>query len=394
MFESLTKAPADKIFQLVAQYKADDRAEKLDLGIGVYKDANGNTPIMSAVKKAEEIMLKNQSTKTYVGVPGNAGFRDAVADLVFGDAIDSSRLASVQAPGGTGALWVLMQLINRAKDGTKVYVSDPTWPNHVPMLKNVGLAVETYPYFDPKTRAVRFADMLKTLDQLQKGDVVLLHACCHNPTGANLTPAQWDQVADSLKRTGALPFLDLAYQGFGDGLESDVYGVRKIAETCDEVLLAFSASKNFALYRERAGVSFVLSKSADAAAITASQMGNIVRSSYSQSPDHGAEIVRLILTTPELRAEWEDELTQMRENMLELREKLASELRRASNSVEFDFIAEHRGMFSLIGIPADEVEALRSENAVYLIDDSRMNIAGLPREGMDKLANAIISVRK
>lgn len=393
MFESLTKAPADKIFQLVSMFKADERADKLDLGVGVYKDAEGKTPIMRAVKKAEELILKNQSTKTYVGVPGNVGFRDAIADLVFGDSVDLARLASVQAPGGTGALWVLMQLINRAKTGAKVYVSDPTWPNHVPMLKNVGLAVETYPYFDPKSRTVRFTEMLKSLDGLQQGDVVLLHACCHNPTGANLTPEQWDQVAASLHRTGALPFLDLAYQGFGDGLENDVYGVRKIAATCDEVMLAFSASKNFGLYRERAGVSFVLSKTADAAAITGSQMGNIVRSSYSQSPDHGAEVVRLILTTPELRAEWEEELTQMRESMLELRDKLASELRRASNSVEFDFIAEHRGMFSLIGISAEQVEALRTQNGVYLIGDSRMNVAGLPREGMDKLANSIISVR-
>ncbi|MCB1516803.1 MAG: aspartate/tyrosine/aromatic aminotransferase [Hyphomicrobiaceae bacterium] len=394
MFETLSQAPADKIFELVAKFRADTRPEKLDLGIGVYKDQAGKTPVMQAVRRAEQMILDAQTTKTYVGVAGNAGFRDAVRDLVFGDAVSGERVASVQAPGGTGALWVLMKLVDRARNGGRVLISDPTWPNHEPMLDGAGLKVETYPYFDAATRSVRFDDMLQALDSLGPDDTVLLHGCCHNPTGANLTPAQWDEVAESLNRTGALPLIDLAYQGFGDGLEDDVYGVRKVAATCDEMLLAFSASKNFGLYRERAGVSFAVARDKASAGIVGSQMGNIIRSAWSQSPDHGAEVVRLILTDPDLRKDWEDELTEMRETMLENRKELAAALRKASNSGEFDFIADHRGMFSLIGISPDAVTALRENKAIYLIGDSRMNVAGLPQDGMDQLAESIIAVTR
>ncbi|MCB9993225.1 MAG: aspartate/tyrosine/aromatic aminotransferase [Hyphomicrobiaceae bacterium] len=394
MFESLTQAPADKIFELVAKFRADTRPEKLDLGIGVYKDQAGNTPVMRAVRRAEQMILDAQTTKTYVGVAGNPGFRDAVRDLVFGGAVANERVASVQAPGGTGALWVLMKLVDRANSGGRVLISDPTWPNHEPMLEGVGLKVDTYPYFDPATRSVRFDALMAKLDGLGPNDTVLLHGCCHNPTGANLTEAQWDQVASSLRRTGALPLIDLAYQGFGDGLDADSYGVRKVAATCDELLVSFSASKNFGLYRERAGVSFAVARDKASAAIVGSQMGNIIRAAWSQSPDHGVEIVRLILTDPDLRADWEAELTEMRETMLDNRKRLAAALRKASNSDEYDFVAEHRGMFSLIGISPEEVTALREKDAVYLIGDSRMNVAGLPRDDMDALAESIIAVTR
>ena len=392
MFETLKKAPGDKIFALLGEYRADTREQKLDLGIGVYKDPTGNTPIMRAVEKAEKIIFDRQTTKSYVGVSGNRGFCDAIVDLVFGDTINQDRICAVQAPGGTGSLWVIMQLLNRANPGAKAWLSDPSWPNHFPMLEQAGLSPHFYPYFDPETRSVRFEEMLAALDKMGPKDIVLLHACCHNPTGANLTPDQWDQVAASMKRTGAFPLLDLAYLGFGDGLEADAYGVRKMAEECPELLIAFSASKNFGLYRERAGVVISVAADKPSADIVFSQLGNVIRSSFSQSPDHGAEIVNVIMADPELRAEWEAELTQMRERMLTLRKNLSGSLRKFSNSGEFDFIEEHRGMFSLIGIPEEAVHKLKDDKAIYLIDDSRVNIAGVPEHDTDALAKAILDV--
>ncbi len=393
MFETLKKAPIDKIFALLGEYRADERKEKLDLGIGVYKDATGNTPVMRAVTKAEKRIFDAQTTKSYVGVSGNRGFCDSITDLVFGDSIDKDRMTSVQAPGGTGSLWVIMQLLHRANPNSTVWISDPSWPNHYPMLEQAGLKPKYYPYFDPKTRSVKFEEMLATLDQMGPNDIVLLHACCHNPTGANLTPEQWDQVAASMKRTGAFPFLDLAYLGFGDGLEADAYGVRKMAQVCPEIMVGFSASKNFGLYRERAGVAIGVAADKDAAAIVFSQMANVIRASFSQSPDHGAEIVRVIMSDPELRAEWEAELTEMREQMLTLRQNLAGSLRKLSNSDEYDFIEDHRGMFSLIGLAPEAVQKLKTEKAVYVIDDSRVNIAGIPEHETDALAQAILDVQ-
>ncbi len=394
MFETLKKAPVDKIFALLGEFRADPRPEKMDLGIGVYKDASNNTPVMRAVTKVEQQMLDEQTTKTYVGVTGNRGYCDAVVDLIFGDSIDLDRVASVQAPGGTGSLWVIIQLLNRARPGGKVWISDPSWPNHWPMMELAGLNPQSYPYFDPETRQVRFEEMMAHLDQLGPDDIVLLHGCCHNPTGANLTPEQWDVVADSLKRTGAFPLIDLAYLGFGDGLETDAYGVRKIAQTCPEAMVGFSASKNFGLYRERAGVAIAIGKDKDQAAIVLSQMGNVIRASFSQSPDHGAEIVRRILTDKALRAEWEKELGEMRDHMLRNRQKLAASMRKQSNSDEFDFIAEHRGMFSLLGLSKEQVEKLKEEHGIYIIDDSRVNIAGVPEDNTDALAEALIGVTR
>lgn len=392
MFETLKKAPVDKIFALMGEYRADPRTDKTDLGIGVYKDSTGETPIMSAVKKAERRIVESATTKTYVGVSGNRGFCDEITDLVFGDSIDSSRISSVQAPGGTGSIWVLIQLINRARPGGRVWISDPSWPNHQPMCELAGLDVQVYPYFDPESGQVRFEEMMACLDGLGPDDTVLLHACCHNPTGANLTREQWDRVAASLKKTGAFPLVDLAYLGFGDGLERDAYAPRKLAQELPELMIGFSCSKNFGLYRERAGCAICVAGDEAGAAITYSQMANIIRASYSQPPDHGAEIVRVILTDPELRAEWEAELTEMRERMLRLRAKLAAAIRERSNSTSFDFVAEHRGMFSLLGLSGEQVDHLKAENGIYMLDDSRINVAGIPEERVDELADALLSV--
>lgn len=392
MFEILNKAPVDKIFALMGEYRADPREDKTDLGIGVYKDDTGGTPIMRAVKKAEERILATAKTKTYVGVSGNRGFCDGITDLVFGDTLDASRLTSVQAPGGTGSLWVLIQLINRAHPGGKIWISDPSWPNHKPMCELAGLEPHFYPYFDAETGEVKFDEMLACLDKLGPTDTVLLHACCHNPTGANLTSAQWDQVAQSLKRTGAFPMLDLAYLGFGEGLEQDAYAPRKLAAELPELMVGFSASKNFGLYRERAGCAICVGKDQAGAEIAYSQMANIARASYSQPPDHGAEIVRIILNDPQLRADWEAELTEMRERMVRLRVKLADAIRERSNQTDFDFVATHRGMFSLLGLTKEQVEHLKVKNAVYMIDDSRINVAGIPENRVGELADALLSV--
>ncbi|WP_137151055.1 amino acid aminotransferase [Devosia sp. FKR38] len=394
MFETLSKAPGDKILALMGEYAADPRPTKIDLGVGVYKDEQGVTPIMSSVKKAEQKILAQGKTKTYLGIAGNKGYGAAVLDLALADSIDRSRVRIAQAPGGTGSLWVLMQLVNRAKPGATVWVSDPTWPNHNPIAENSGLVVKTYPYFDTATRGVKFDQMLAALDTMGPGDVVLLHGCCHNPTGANLTNAQWDQVAASLARTGALPFIDLAYLGFGDGLLEDAYGTRKVLSVVPEALIAFSGSKNFGLYRERVGAAIIVARDAAQADVAQSQLLNIIRGAYSQPPDHGAEIIRTILEDAELRAEWEAELNMMRARMIRLREKLSAAIRTKSNSADFDFIADHRGMFSLLGLPNSVVEHLKATNGVYMIGDSRINVAGIPEDRVDDLADAFLSAMK
>jgi len=394
MFETLTKAPGDKILALMGEYAADPRPTKIDLGVGVYKDEKGTTPIMSSVRKAEERILAAGKTKTYLGIAGNKGFGTAVLDLALADSVARSRVRIAQAPGGTGSLWVLMQLVNRARPGATIHVSDPTWPNHQPIAENAGLKVATYPYFDTETRGVKFDAMLAALDRLGKDDIVLLHGCCHNPTGANLTDAQWDQVAASLARTGALPFIDLAYLGFGDGLLEDAYGTRKIVASVPEALIAFSGSKNFGLYRERIGAAITIARDEAQADVVNSQLLNVIRSSYSQPPDHGAEIIRVILEDKDLRAEWESELNAMRARMIGLREKLAEAIRQRSNSKDFDFIAAHRGMFSLLGLSGAVVEHLKSTDGIYMIGDSRINVAGIPEDRVGDLADAMIAATR
>ena len=391
MFETLQKATLDKIFVLMAEYAADPRTNKIDLGVGVYKDDKNNTPIMSAVKKAEQRVHDAAKTKTYKGVVGNKEFSAAIVDLALGGAVDTSRIRCVNGAGGTGALMILMFVLGRARPKGKIYISDPSWPNHWPLAENANLTPVTYPYFDPKTRKVDFPAMLAVLDKLTKDDIVLLHGCCHNPTGANLTPAQWDAVVESLKRTGAFPLVDLAYLGFGDGIEQDAYGVRKVASSLPETMIAFSASKNFGLYRERTGVAIAIARDSATADVVSSQMQNIIRGTISQTPDHGAEIVRVILEDKALRAEWETELNQMRERMQRLRVKLAEAIKRKSNSKDFDFIADHSGMFSLLGLPQDVVEKLKKDDAVYMINDSRINVAGIPEDRVDELADYLLA---
>jgi aspartate/tyrosine/aromatic aminotransferase len=391
MFETLQKATLDKIFVLMAEYAADPRDNKIDLGVGVYKDETGNTPIMSAVRKAEKRINETARTKTYKGVVGNKEFSAAVVDLALGDAVDRSRIRCVNGNGGTGALMIHAHVLGRARPKGRIFISDPSWPNHWPLCELANLTPSYYPYFDPKTRRVDFEAMMKVVDTLTSDDILLLHACCHNPTGASLSNEQWDVVAGSLQRTGAFPLIDLAYLGFGDGLEQDAYGLRKVASSVPEAMIAFSASKNFGLYRDRAGVAIAIGRDAASAEIVSSQMQNVIRATISQTPDHGAEIVQVILNDKELRAEWETELTEMRERMKRLRVKFAEAIKARSNSADFDFIAEHTGMFSLLGLPENVVTELKTKDAVYMINDSRINVAGLPEDRIGELADMLLA---
>ena len=346
---------------------------------------------MRAVKAAEARLLAEQATKSYVGLLGDLTFVDAMADLLLGDAADRARLAGAQAPGGTGALRQLFELIRRANPEATVWMSDPTWPNHPAMLAHLGIPAETYRYFDGETLGVDFDGMKADLAGAKPGDVILLHGCCHNPTGANLSPDQWAALTDLIVEHRLVPMIDMAYQGFGDGLDDDAAGVRHMASRVPEMMIAASCSKNFGLYRDRVGVALALSATPEASGVTKANLATLNRLNFSFPPDHGAKVVSIILNDAELRADWMAELEDMRQDMLTLRTGLADALRRETNSDRFDFIANHRGMFSRLGLGPDQVAALRADHGIYMVGDSRVNIAGLPREGLDRIARAMVA---
>ncbi len=391
MLENLTAQPADKILALVAKFKADPRADKVDLGVGVYKDASGNTPVMRSVKEAERRILANQSTKAYTGLAGDPAFGAAMKDLVLGDAVINERVAAIATPGGTGAIRQALELIRIAAPKATVWLSNPTWPNHSSIIKYLGMRMAEYRYFDSETRGVDFAGMLADLQSVAPGDVVLLHGCCHNPTGANLTYEQMAQVIGVMQNKGAVPLIDIAYQGFGNGLADDAKITRQIASSFENCLIAASCSKNFGIYRERTGILMAVAKGADQQALTQQNLAFLNRQNYSFPPDHGARVVTTILQDPDLRADWEAELEETRNGMLALRRQLADELKRLTNSDRFDFLAHHRGMFSRLGTTPEMVEKLRTDHGIYMVGDSRMNIAGLNAQTVPVLAKAIIS---
>jgi aspartate aminotransferase len=390
MFAHLSPQPKDKILALMAAYKEDPRDTKVDLGVGVYKDASGNTPVMRAVKAAERRLVDEQTSKAYVGLAGDPAFSDAMIDLVLDGAVARERVAAVATPGGTGAIRQGLELIKLAAPDATVWISNPTWPNHPSIIKYLGMPMAEYRYFDEATRGVDFDGMLADLKQVKAGDVVLLHGCCHNPTGANLTADQLQQAISVIKDVGAMPFVDIAYQGFGDGLDADGAATRAIAASFDNVLIAASCSKNFGVYRERTGILMAIARNQDERDLAQQNLSYLNRQNYSFPPDHGARVVTMILTDPVLRADWEAELEDTRLGMLDLRQQLASELRRLSNSDRFNFLATHRGMFSRLGTTPEKVEKLRADHGIYMVGDSRMNIAGLNADTIPVLAKAII----
>jgi aspartate aminotransferase len=392
MLNALNPQPQDKILQLIQMYKDDPRSTKIDLGVGVYKDATGLTPVMRAVKTAEKQLWETETTKTYTGLAGDPAYAGALQSLILGDTVSADRLSAVATPGGTGAIRQALELIKLASPEATVWLSNPTWPNHPSIIRYLGMNMAEYRYFDAETRGVDFEGMLADLGRAKPGDVVLLHGCCHNPTGANLTLAQWGAVADLLEKTGAIPFIDIAYQGFGDGLEEDAAGTRLIASRMPEVLIAASCSKNFGIYRERTGLLIAISPTAAMRATVQGNLAFLNRQNFSFPPDHGARLVTMILTDDALRADWKAELEEVRLGMLGLRQHLAEELRRLSGSDRFGFLAAHRGMFSRLGATPEQVEALREKHGIYMVGDSRMNIAGLNAQTVPILAKAIIDV--
>ncbi|MGB0251893.1 MAG: aspartate/tyrosine/aromatic aminotransferase [Rhodobacteraceae bacterium] len=390
MFQSLKEQPADKILALMQKYKEDPRDSKIDLGVGVYKNAEGLTPVMRAVKTAEQQLWERETTKSYVGLVGDPQFSDVMVDLVLSDSVARGNVAAAATPGGTGAVRQAFELLKMANPDVRVFVSDPTWPNHLSILKYLDLPVVPYRYFDSETRGVDFAGMMEDLADARSGDVILLHGCCHNPTGANLNMSQWQEVVDFLNTSGATPMIDIAYQGFGDGLQEDAAGTRLVASSVPETVIAASCSKNFGIYRERTGLLMVVSQDATAKGLNQSTLAFLNRQNFSFPPDHGARLVTMVLSDPALRADWAAELEEVRLGMLDLRTQLASALQRLSGSDRFGFLAQHRGMFSRLGASAEHVEKLRADHAVYMVGDSRMNIAGLNSATVPILAQAII----
>ncbi|HVP33942.1 MAG TPA: amino acid aminotransferase [Steroidobacteraceae bacterium] len=395
MFERLELITADTILSLMAAYRADPDPRKVDLGIGVYRNEHGETPVPAAVREAEAAVLARQTTKTYVGPAGNPGFNEAMARLALGaehEALVSNRVRTIQCPGGCGALRLGAELIRYASADSVVHLSDPTWVNHVPLLSGSGLKLERYPYYDAASGGVRFAAMVAALERLPPRAVVLLHASCHNPTGADLSQAEWRELLSLVKRRQLLPFIDMAYQGLGESLEADAFGLRLFAAELPELLYAVSCSKNFGLYRERTGALGVVCERAAQADAALSQLVRLARGLWSMPPDHGAAIVHGVLTDAALRARWLEELDGMRARIQGLRREVVRRLAEHCPGRDFGFIARHHGMFSLFGISTAQVRELRAQQHIYMVDDSRMNVAGLRRENLEYFARSVGAV--
>lgn len=397
MFDSLNPLPADPILGLMAAFRVDTSPQKIDLGVGVYKDEQGNTPVMRAVKTAEARLLESQTSKSYVSPAGSATFNALVASLVLGDSLTRTlddRRVTFQTPGGCGGLRLATEFIQKVRPGSKILVSDPTWANHIPLLGEAGLQIEKYPYYDYQNHGIRFDDMMTRIGEAGPGDLVLLHGCCHNPCGADLDQAQWQAVAALAQKNGFTPFIDLAYQGLGDGLAEDSYGVRLLAETLPELIVVSSCSKNFGLYRERTGALTVIAENARAVQAAASQIASTARGMYSMPPDHGASVVAEILADSELNRDWELELTEVRERINGLRAALVVELDKQGLDRDFGFIEQEKGMFSFLGLNVDQVQTLINHYSIYLVDSSRINIAGINSSNIEYLAQSIAAVLK
>jgi len=392
MFETLAPEPEDQIMALGALFRADPRQGKIDLGIGVYRDTAGRTPVMAAVREAERRIWEGETTKSYTALVGDAAFNDAIAALVLGEGLARAGRVSVAAtPGGTGAIRQAAELIQRARPGATVWLPDPTWPNHPAVLAPAGLRVARYRNYDAATGDVDLGGMLADLGQAGAGDVIVLHGACHNPTGADLSPEGWAAVAALMAARGAVPLVDLAYMGFGAGLAEDAAGTRALAAALPEVLVAVSCSKNFGVYRERTGALIALTPEGARQGAMQATLSALNRVAYSFPPDHGARIVSVILSDPGLRAMWEGELDAIRTGMIANRAALAAELARLTGTARFGAIARQRGMFSLLPVSAAAVARLREEHGIYLVGNGRMNVAGLTAATVPAVARAILA---
>ena len=395
MFENLKPTKTDPILGLMAAFRNDPRKEKIDLGVGVYMDDSGHTPVMTAVKSAEARLFDEEHTKSYQSIPGDSLYNDCMMKLLLGDnheILKTGRVSTLQAPGGSGALRVGAELILRAKTDATIWIGTPSWPNHVPLLGGAGLSIQQYPYYDTNLQEIRFDEMMETLKQVPRGDVVLLHGCCHNPTGADLDPTHWDEITELALSKGFIPFIDIAYQGLGKGLEADAYGLRTMASALPELIIASSCSKNFGLYRERTGSISFLSDSSHQAEIVLSQAKAVARQMYSMPPAHGALLVALILDNETLRIQWQNELEQVRCRIISMRSVLVDRIKNNSAGVNFDHIERQSGMFSFLGISAVQLERLRKDYGIYIVSSTRINLAGINSDNIDYLSESIKSV--
>ena len=392
MFESLQPATADAILGLITEHRDDPRPEKIDLGVGVYRNAAGETPILDVVKKAEHRLVGTQTSKAYIGTAGDPEFNAVMQELAFADAVANDRLGTIQTPGGSGSLRVAAGLLLRAREDATVWVSEPTWNNHVPLLGGAGLTLKPYAYYDAESHSIRFDEMLSALRTAPKGDVVLLHACCHNPSGLDPSQDQWREIADVLVERDLLPFIDMAYQGFARNLDVDAFAVRHLAEIVPEMIVSTSCSKNFGLYRDRVGTLAMLATDGKSRDVVLSQANSFVRTMYSIPPDHGAAVVRIILNDDELRAQWVDELGGMRERLGSMGALLHDALQEKAPGHDFSHLVQSNGMFCFLGVTAEQVDRLKRDFGVYMVGSSRINVAGITPDNVDYLATSIAAV--
>jgi aspartate aminotransferase len=394
MFSQMQQRPADPILGLSVTFKADTNPDKIDLGPGIYKNAAGHTPVLQCVKAAEQLRVDNETSKTYISSAGSPLFNEKIAALNLGDhrVIRENRIRTISTPGGTGALRIAGELIKTCSPGATIWVSNPTWANHAGVFTAAGLQVKTYPYYDYENKCLDFAGMVEALQQIPADDAVLLHACCHNPSGMDLSKDQWRQVAQLAKDMGFLPVIDMAYQGFGEGLDEDAYGLRLMADTVEQMIICSSCSKNFGLYRERIGACSVIANSASAADIINSVLLTIVRVNYSMPPAHGAAIVETILSSEELTTQWHGELKEMRDRIGGMRQLLVDKLVANGVTRDFSFISAQNGMFSFLGIDPNQVQRLQDEFGIYIVGSSRISLAAIAPDNVDYLARSIARV--
>ncbi|HFZ1930905.1 aspartate/tyrosine/aromatic aminotransferase [Serratia marcescens] len=395
MFEKITAAPADPILGLTDIFRADARPNKINLGIGVYKDETGKTPVLTSVKKAEQYLLENETTKNYLGIEGIPAFASCTQELLFGKEspiVADRRARTAQTPGGTGGLRVAADFIANQTSAKRIWISNPSWPNHKNVFSAVGLEVLEYAYYDAANHALDFDGLLNSLKQAQAGDVVLFHGCCHNPTGIDPTPEQWAQLAELSVANGWLPLFDFAYQGFANGLEEDAQGLRIFATKHKELIVASSYSKNFGLYNERVGACTIVAADAETADRAFSQVKAAIRANYSNPPSHGAAVVATILGNDALRAMWEQELTDMRQRIHRMRQLFVNTLQEKGAQQDFSFIIQQNGMFSFSGLTKEQVLRLREEFGVYAVNSGRVNVAGMTPDNMAPLCEAIVAV--
>jgi aromatic-amino-acid transaminase len=395
LFSAIEMAPRDPILGITEAYNADQNPAKVNLGVGVYYDDNGKVPLLECVKKAEAILIEKYAPRTYLPIEGLAAYDKAVQELVFGAdsaVVLEKRAITAQAIGGTGALKLGADFLQRFAPTSQVWISDPSWENHRALFESAGFKVNNYPYYDANTRGVNFAGMLDALKTMPTGSIVLLHACCHNPTGADLTDDQWTQVIEVVTQRGLIPFLDMAYQGFGDGIEADGKVVRRFAEAGGALFVSNSFSKSFSLYGERVGALSIAASSADEAARIMSQLKRVIRTNYSNPPSHGGQVVATVLATPELRQLWEEELAGMRVRIREMRHAFVAKLKEKAPTHNFDFVIQQRGMFSYSGLTKEQVGKLREGNSIYAVDTGRICVAALNSKNIDNVIDAIAKV--